>query len=114
MENNQTNMPIRVVWSPAFVPELMAHTVEFLVIPRQNHDTKKMPLEDQEDWLKACDDAMKSLAGQKFWKLVDLPPDRKPVKSRWVLIAKSNGRKKARLVAKGFTQIYGINFEETF
>ena len=41
---------------------------------------KKMPLEDQEGWIKACDNEMKSLADQKVWKLVDLPPSQKPVK----------------------------------
>ena len=38
----------------------------------------------------------------------------KIVKCRWVFVAKSDGHKKARLVAKGFTQVYGIDFEETF
>ena len=73
-----------------------------------------MPKADQKDWEKACDDEMKSLADRKVWKLVDLPPGRKTVKCRWVFVAKSDGRKKARLVAKGFTQVYGIDFEETF
>ena len=57
---------------------------------------------------------MKSLADWKVWKLVDLPPGRKPVKCRWVFVAKSNGHKETCLVAKGFTQVYGIDFKETF
>ena len=73
-----------------------------------------MPIEDQEGWTKACDDEMKSLTNQKVQKLVDLPPGWKPVKCQWVFVAKSNGCKKARLVAKGFTQVYGIDFKETF
>ena len=93
----------KVKWSSAFISELMAHAAESSDIPRQYHNIKKMPLEDQKGWLKACDEEMKSLADQKVWKLVDLPPGQKPVKCRWVFVAKSDGHKKARLVAKGFT-----------
>ena len=70
----------KVEWSSAFISELMAHAVESSGIPRQYRDIKKLPLEDQEGWLKACDEEMKSLADRKVWKLVDLPPGRKPVK----------------------------------
>ena len=52
----------KVEWSSAFISELMAHAVESSDIPRQYCDIKKMPLEDQEGWLKACDEEMKSLA----------------------------------------------------
>ena len=97
-----------------FFFELMAHAAEFSDIPGQYRNIKKIPLEDQEGWLKACDEEMKSLADQKVWKLVDLPPGRKPVKCRWVFVAKFDGRKKAHLVAKGFTQVHRTDFEETF
>ena len=104
----------KVEWSSTFISELMAHAAESLDIPRQYCNIKKMPLEDQEGWLKACDEEMKSLTDQKVWKLVDLSPGRKPVKCQWVFVAKFDGRKKACLVAKGFTQVYRIDFEETF
>ena len=64
----------KVEWSSAFISELMAHAAESPDIPRLYHNIKKMPLEDQEGWLKACDKEMKSLADRKVWKLVDLPP----------------------------------------
>ena len=88
--------------------------IESSDIPKFFCDIKKMPKEDQKDWEKACDDEMKSLADRKVWKLVDLPPGCKAIKCQWVFVAKSDGRKKACLVAKGFTQVYGIDFEETF
>jgi hypothetical protein len=60
------------------------------------------------------DDEIKSPMERNVWKLVVLPPGRVPIKGRWVYAVKSDGRKKARFVAKGYTQIYGIDFEETF
>jgi hypothetical protein len=51
---------------------------------------------------------------RKVWKLVDLPKGRQPVKARWVYVVKPDGRKKARFITKGFTQIFGIDYEETF
>ena len=48
------------------------------------------------------------------WKLVDRPSDCKTIKCRWTYILKSDSRYKARLVAKGYTQVQGIDYEETF
>ena len=107
-------MAEKVESSSSFISELLAHAIESSEIPKFYHDIKKMPTEDQEGWIKACDDEMKSLADRKFWKLVDLPPGHKPVSCQWVFVPKSDGRKKACLVAKGFTQVYGIDFKETF
>ena len=66
--------------SSTFISELMAHAAESMDIPRLLCDIKKTPVEDQQVWLKACDEEMESRADQKIWKLVDLPPSRKPVK----------------------------------
>ncbi|RVW86266.1 Retrovirus-related Pol polyprotein from transposon RE1 [Vitis vinifera] len=53
------------------------------------------------------------------WELVECPPGKKSVGSRWIYIVKykadgSIERFKARLVAKGYTQTYGIDYTETF
>ena len=53
------------------------------------------------------------------WKLVDCPPNVKPIGCKWVYRVKYNqngelDKDKARLVAKGFVQQEGINYEETF
>ena len=49
-----------------------------------------------------------------IWKLVDCPSNCKTMKCRWTYVLKSNGHYKVRLVAKGYTQVQGINYEETF
>ena len=53
------------------------------------------------------------------WDLVILPLGRNLVKCKWVLKNKfvSDGsplKYKARLVSKGFSQVQGINYNETF
>jgi len=67
----------------------------------------------------AMKDEMDSMARNKVWELVDLPPQRKFIRNKWVFKIKrrvdgSINKFKARLVAKGFTQIEGIDYEETF
>ena len=87
-------MAEKVKLSSSFISELLAHMIESSDVLKFFCDIKKMPIEDQKDWEKACNDEMKSLADQKVWKLGDLPPGRKPVKYQWVFVAKSNGCKK--------------------
>nr|GFB46109.1 retrovirus-related Pol polyprotein from transposon TNT 1-94 [Tanacetum cinerariifolium] len=72
-----------------------------------------------EKWLVAMNAEIKSMYDNKVWKLVDLPPSAKVVKSKWIYKKKTNMdgvvyNYKARLVAKGFTQTYGVDYEETF
>ncbi|GJT34521.1 retrotransposon protein, putative, ty1-copia subclass [Tanacetum coccineum] len=46
-------------------------------------------------WIDAMNAEIQSIMDNMVWVLVDLPPD-------------------SRLVAKGYTQLYGVNYEETF
>ena len=53
------------------------------------------------------------------WELVPLPEGKITISCRWIFIVKvgSDGaidRLKARLVTKGHTQIYGIDYGDTF
>ena len=55
----------------------------------------------------------------QVWDLVDLSAGRKTIGNKWVLKIKRNSdgsieRYKARLVAKGYTQIEGVDYDETF
>ena len=67
-----------------------------------------------EEWKEACTYEIDVLAKNGTWTLVELPAGRKAVKSKWVFKHKADGHFRARLVAKGFTQIFGIDYDETF
>ena len=83
-------------------------------LPKHYIDILKMKKEDQEPWMTAMKKEIKSLHKRKVWDLVDLPKGFQTVKGRWVDAMKSNTCKKARFVAKGFTQVFGIDYENTF
>nr|GFC59425.1 retrotransposon protein, putative, Ty1-copia subclass [Tanacetum cinerariifolium] len=66
---------------------------------------------ESEKWLVAINAEIQSMYDNKVWKLVDLPPGAKVVKSKWIYKKKIDMDGvvyiyKARLVAKGFTQTY--------
>nr|GEY06604.1 retrotransposon protein, putative, Ty1-copia subclass [Tanacetum cinerariifolium] len=74
---------------------------------------------DKVIWQGAMDEEMNSMKVMKVWIVVDLPPNAKVVRSKWLYKKKTDmdGNVhiyKARLVAKGCTQTYGIDYEETF
>jgi hypothetical protein len=73
-----------------------------------------MRSENADEWTEACQYEIDALSKNATWDLVDLPAGRKAVKSKWVFKLKADGRFRARLVAKGFTQIPGIDYDETF
>ena len=77
-----------------------------------------MASEDATFWKKAMEEEMSSLKENDTFTVVKLPEDRHPVGERWVYTIKEgvNGGKchKARYVAKGYSQVKGIDFEETF
>lgn len=83
-------------------------------VPKQYRDVLKLSQDEQKTWRSAMDEEMQSLHDRNVWELVDLPKGRHPIKGRWVFAMKSDGRKKARFVAKGFTQVFGIDYENTF
>ena len=70
-------------------------------------------------WRKARDEEMQALIKNQTWEVVDIRKRIKPVGCRWVFNIKYNSdgrieRYKARLVAKGYSQMYGVDYKETF
>ena len=55
----------------------------------------------------------------KVWTLVDLPNDRQAIENKWIFKKKTDvdGNVtvyEARLVAKSFSQVQGVDYDETF
>jgi hypothetical protein len=74
---------------------------------------------DANQWKVAMDEEYNSLMLNHTWKLVPLPPGRKPIDCKWVFRKKYTDtgeveKYKARLVARGFTQVKGVDYHETF
>ncbi|GJX53248.1 retrotransposon protein, putative, ty1-copia subclass [Tanacetum coccineum] len=70
-------------------------------------------------WIDAMNAEIQSMMDNMVWVLVDLPPDCKTVGSKWIFKKKTDmdgivHTYKARLIAKGYTQLYGVDYEETF
>ncbi|KAE8690865.1 hypothetical protein F3Y22_tig00110893pilonHSYRG00648 [Hibiscus syriacus] len=70
-------------------------------------------------WTEAVHAEYSALLDNETWVLVPLPADRNLVGCKWLFKLKRNPdgsvlRYKARLVAKGFTQVPGLDFQNTF
>ncbi|GJW34340.1 putative RNA-directed DNA polymerase [Tanacetum coccineum] len=70
-------------------------------------------------WIDAMNAEIQSMMDNMVWVLVDLPPGYKTVGSKWIFKKKTDmdgivHTYKARLVAEGYTQLYGVDYEETF
>ena len=73
----------------------------------------------KEKWISAMDAEYQSLICNNVWDLVELPKDARIVNCKWIFKQKIGAtglpeRYKARLVAQGYSQVPGIDYEETF
>ncbi|XP_014490788.1 uncharacterized protein LOC106753484 [Vigna radiata var. radiata] len=98
--------------SPSFYSLLSS--VSFVVIPKNVKEALDLP-----GWRQVMIAELQALDHSSTWELVPLPPGKKVVGCRWVYAVKvgPNGdidRLKARMVAKGYTQVYGLDYCDTF
>jgi hypothetical protein len=86
----------------------------------ETHDPKTFAgASGHPDWDTTMNEEYRSLMENDTWDLVPLPKGRKLVRCKWVYRTKyasygSVERHKARLVSKGFSQVEGIDYNETF
>ena len=85
--------------------------------PKTLQEAKNSP--DWPQWEKAIQIELDTLNQMGTWEIVDAPEGRKPITNKWVFVRKydkdGNLQKyKARLVARGFSQVPGMDFNETF
>ena len=74
---------------------------------------------DAENWKAAMADEFNSLNEHGTWTIVPRPENRKVVSSKWVYRVKYKAdgtisRYKARLVARGYTQVFGVDYTDTY
>jgi hypothetical protein len=72
-----------------------------------------------EFWINAMQQELEQFTRNQVWELVPRPEEINVIGTKWVFKNKSdeNGnvtRNKARLVAQGYTQVEGVDFDETF
>ena len=72
-----------------------------------------------EFWKKAMDEELDQIEKNDTWDFVPRPKNKNVISTKWVFRNKLNEyghvtRNKARLVCKEYTQVEGIEFEETF
>ena len=72
-----------------------------------------------EKWLEAMNSEMGFMYENKVWTLEVLPEGRKAIQNKWIFKKKTDADGnvtvyKARLVAKGFSQVQGVDYDETF
>ena len=80
---------------------------------------KAMARPDASEWELTCEDERCAFERMGVYKVVPRPDNRKVVGSKWVFHIKQGPNRevqkyKARVVAQGFSQIEGINYNETF
>ena len=88
-------------------------------IPEPKTYQEAMKSAHAQQWQEAMAKEFASLMTNKTWVLKPLPEGRKAVKCKWILKVKYKPsgeveRFKARLVAKGFSQVAGVDFNETY
>lgn len=71
------------------------------------------------EWKTAMDDEMQAHKLNNTWTLVDRPSGARTVKGKWVFKKKCDDkgkiiRYKARYVAKGYSQLHGVDYNDTF
>jgi hypothetical protein len=74
---------------------------------------------DAAEWLAACEEEMQTWKNLDVYNIVPQPKGWKVIGSKWVFHVKrspdgSIQKYKAWIVAQGFTQVKGINFDQTF
>jgi hypothetical protein len=100
------------------VSDAQANTVRSILNEPETYE-EAMSRPDADHWKVACAEELSSFVKTGVYDEVERPKGQKVVDCKWVFRLKRNPegeilRYKARLVAKGFTQIEGIDYNETF
>ena len=96
----------------------MAETADAEALkPRMLAEAKRRP--DWLQWEKAIEEELATLKAAGTWRLENVLPGANIIGSKWVLKAKKDAARniahyKARLVAQGFSQMGGVDYDDTY
>jgi hypothetical protein len=96
-----------------------SHSVYTLSLTQHTEPKSYIEACQSDKWVKAMNSELDALSKTGTWMIVDLPPNVRPIGSKWVYKIKhrvdgSIERYKARLVAKGYNQVEGLDYFDTF
>jgi len=60
-------------------------------VPTYYKDIACLPVQQQLQWRAACQEELEALQKRQAYELVDLPPNHKAIRNRWVLNQKMDG-----------------------
>ena len=115
--SSRTRRPPQSIWNSQWNTINQANLVAEGEMPRSVKDAMKRS--DWPKWKEAAEREVESMKKHEVWDLTPLPSGKKAIGCRWVFTIKENtdgsvNRYKARLVAKGFSQVEGVDYDETF
>ena len=118
-EENQ-RYPQRNRLPPKYLDDYVKCSIDYCyrISDIPNNYQEAIKSQDQAAWKKAMDDEILSLEDNNTYELTTLPDGCTSIGSRWVFAVKlgpdDEEKYKARLVAKGYSQVHGIDYQETF
>jgi hypothetical protein len=117
--SRRVRKPLGEWWKNHILPPRDVERANVAAIAEPHTMSEAIHSQDASKWELAMQEEYDSLMANGTWELAPLPSNRKRVGCKWVFRTKrdANGdivRYKARLVAKGFSQVEGVDFNETF
>lgn len=96
---------------------MLAAATEDVCEPKSYEEARQCG--EKGEWEAAMKSEYAALVTNKTWELCELPAGRKAIDCKWVYKVKRDAtgcieRYKARLVIKGYSQVKGIDYDETF
>ena len=72
-----------------------------------------------EKWKESIEEELEGLSKQRTWSVVDIPEGANLMKTKWVFKKKKTKegtieRYRACLVCKGYSQVHGVDYDQTF
>ncbi|WP_375619067.1 reverse transcriptase domain-containing protein, partial [Bartonella sp. AC134YNZD] len=119
IRNHPSSQVIGSVTSPRVTRSTARNEVQYFCYTSILEPKNVIEALKDENWVNAMHDELAQFSRNEVWELVPRPTNVNVIGTKWIFKNKSdeNGivtRNKARLVAQGYTQVEGIDFEETF